>query len=157
MAGARFIRTDYFVDPMERPEHGGAMKIDPAGLLARRAELRADHVLILADIQVKYARMLVERTLGESARLAREHGADAVVVTGAMTGEAPGAAELGEARAGASSCPVLVGSGLDAANARALLAAADGAIVGTSLKTGAHVDREKVERLVAEAVAGAGR
>jgi membrane complex biogenesis BtpA family protein len=158
MAGARFIRTDYFVDPMERPEHGGAMKIDPAGLLARRTELRADHVLILADIQVKYARMLVPRTLGESARLAREHGADAVIVTGTVTGEAPALADLREAAAGASPCPVLVGSGLDAANARALFAAADGAIVGTSLKTGAHVDREKVQGLVAEAQAsGAGR
>jgi membrane complex biogenesis BtpA family protein len=154
MAGAAFIRTDYFVDPMERPEHGGAMKIDPAGLMACREELRARHVLVLADIQVKYARMLVERTLGESARRAREQKADAIIVTGAVTGEPPGVAEIDAAKAGAGDCPVLIGSGLDAANARALLQVADGAVVGTSLKTGAHVDRERVARLVAEARAG---
>ena len=153
MSGAVFVRTDYFVDPMERPEHGGAMKIDPAGLLAYRDELRAHSVLILADIQVKYARLLEERSLGESARLAAWHRADAIIVTGSVTGEAPGALEIEAAKAGASGCPVLIGSGLDAANAQALLRRADGAIVGTSLKTGDHVDPAKVGRLVAEACA----
>jgi len=66
-AGARFIRTDYFVDPMERPEYG-PMRIDPVGLMAYRRSIGAAHVLVLADIQVKYARMTVERSLAESAR-----------------------------------------------------------------------------------------
>ena len=149
--GARFVRTDYFADPMERPEHGGSMKIDPVGLLAHRERLGASHVLILADIQVKYARLLEARTLTESARLAAQHRADAIIVTGSVTGEAPSAPDLEAAKAGASGCPVLIGSGLDAANARALLRRADGAIVGTSLKTGDHVDPAKVEKLVAEA------
>src|SRR3990172_10669031 len=87
MAGASFIRTDYFVDPMERPEHGGPMRIDPEGLLQYRRSLRADTMLILADVQVKYARMLVDRRLAESGRLAREAGAGAGVGTGAETGE----------------------------------------------------------------------
>jgi len=151
MAGARFVRTDYFVDPMERPEHGGAMKIDPIGLLAHRARLGAEDVLILADIQVKYARLTVERTLAESARLAREHRADAIVLTGQVTGDPPHADEIAAAKAGAADCPVLVGSGLDARNAPDLLALADGAIVGTSLKTGAYVDPAKVRELVAVA------
>jgi hypothetical protein len=112
MCGASFIRTDYFVDPMERPEHGGRMRIDPEGLLRYRQSLGADSLLILADIQVKYARMLVERTLSESARLAREAGADAVVVTGAKTGEPPTGEDLEEARRGAGDIPVLIGSGL---------------------------------------------
>lgn len=150
-SGAAFIRTDYFVDRMERPEHGGEMKIDPVGLMAYRQGLRAENVLVLADIQVKYARMLVERTLTDSALLAVRHGADAIVVTGTVTGEPPRAVDLVAAKAGASGCPVLVGSGLDAANARALLGVADGAIVGTSLKTGRHIDPAKVEQLVAEA------
>src|SRR3990172_11007501 len=101
MAGASFIRTDYFVRPMERPEHGGSMRIDPEGLLRYRRSLGADSILILADIQVKYARMLVERTLSESARLAREAGGGAVAVTGAKTGEPPSVAELQEAPKGA--------------------------------------------------------
>jgi hypothetical protein len=147
-AGARFVRTDYFVDPMERPEHGGAMRIDPVGLVAHRARLRADDVLILADVQVKYARMTVPRTLGESARLAREHRADGIVVTGLVTGDPPRAEDVAAAKAGAGDCPVLVGSGLDETNAASLLRVADGAIVGTSLKTGAHVDEAKVRALV---------
>ena len=153
MSGAAFIRTDYFVDRMERPEHGGEMKIDPVSLMAYREELLANDVLILADIQVKYARMLEERTLTESARLAAGHGADAIIVTGTVTGDPPSAVDVAAAKAGASGCPVLIGSGLAAANACALLHLADGAIVGTSLKTGTRVDPAKVASLVAEASA----
>src|ERR1700712_2592681 len=128
-AGAAFIRSDYFVDEMSRPEHG-TLRIAPEAVLAYRAALGAERVLIMADIQVKYARMRAPRPLAESARLAREHGADAIVVTGTRTGEPPGIAELEDAREGAGDCPVLIGSGLAPANARALLAACDGAIVG---------------------------
>jgi membrane complex biogenesis BtpA family protein len=151
MAGASFVRTDYFVDPMERPEHGGAMRIDPVGLLAYRERLGAEDVLILADVQVKYARMLEARPLRESAREAREHRADAIVVTGRVTADPPDAASIREAKAGAAGCPVLIGSGLDPENASSLMSLADGAIVGTSLKTGARVDPGKVRALVAAA------
>lgn len=147
-AGASFIRTDYFVDPMEREEHGGRMHIDPEGLLRYRKTIGADDVLIFADIQVKYARMLVERTLTESARLAREKAADAIVVTGRITGDPPHVEEIRAAKEGADGTPVLVGSGLDTTNARELLTVADGAIVGTSLKTGDGIDPAKVKTLL---------
>ncbi|MGH9325012.1 MAG: BtpA/SgcQ family protein [Vicinamibacteria bacterium] len=148
MSGASFIRTDYFVDPMERPEHGGAMRIDPEGLMAYRRRIDAENVLVLADIQVKYARMLVERSLAQSASLAREKAADAVVVTGTRTGEPPSIEEVEQARLGAGDLPLLVGSGLDAANAAELLRVADGAIVGTSLKHGSVIDPERVRELL---------
>jgi hypothetical protein len=146
-AGARFIRTDYFVDRMSRPDYG-EMAIDPAGLAAFRARLGVESVLVLADIQVKYARMLEPRSLAQSAALARDNGADAVVVTGTATGDAPSAADVQSARGGADGCPVLIGSGLSTANAAALLGGATGAIVGTSLKTGDRVDVERVRALV---------
>jgi uncharacterized protein len=146
-SGARFIRTDYFVDRMERPGHG-EMLIDPAGVLALRHRLGADRVLVLADIQVKYARMVEPRPLAESAAIAHASGADAVVVTGLATGDAPNAQEIRNAVGGAPGCPVLIGSGLDLHNARALLQVADGAIVGTSLKTAGRVDTAKVQALV---------
>ena len=95
--------------------------------------------------------MTVERSLAESARLAREHRADAIVVTGSVTGDPPRPEDVAQAKAGAVDCPVLIGSGLDAANAASLLSLADGAIVGTSLKTGDHVDAGKVAALVAAA------
>jgi len=146
-AGARFIRTDYFVDRMIRPEYG-EMDIDPVGLMALRARLGAGNVLVLADIQVKYARMFELRPLAESAALARDNGADAVVVTGIATADAPSTTDIRSARDGASGCPVLIGSGLDAANAETLLRGAGGAIVGTSLKTGDRVDVERVRTLM---------
>jgi membrane complex biogenesis BtpA family protein len=147
-AGAKFIRTDYFVDPMERPEHGGAMHIDPEGLLVYRNRIDADDVLLLADIQVKYARMLVPRGLDESARLAFIHHADAAVVSGNATGEPPTGAELALAKRGAGALPILIGSGTDLGNAADLLRVADGAIVGTSLKQGELIAAEKVRALV---------
>ena len=151
MAGASFIRTDYFLDPMERPEHGGSMRIDPVGLLQYRRSLGAGSVLILADVQVKHARMLVERSLAESARLAREAGADAIVVTGTRTGVPPSVAEVEDAQQGAGEIPVLVGSGLCSSNAATLLRAADGGIVGTSLKRGEGIDPGKVREILREA------
>lgn len=147
-AGARFIRTDYFVDRMTRPEYGGEMAIDPQGLMAYRRRLNADDVLVLADVQVKHARMIEPRPLAESADLARRHAADAIIVTGHLTGVPPDPDEVRAARQGAGDVPVLIGSGLDDANAAALVAGADGAIVGTSLKTGQAVDASKVRRLM---------
>jgi uncharacterized protein len=146
-AGAGFIRTDYFADEMSRPEYG-AMRIAPGEVVAYRARLKAESVLILADIQVKYADLVAPRTLAESARAAREHRADGIVVTGTRTGEAPSPEELLAAREGAGECPVLVGSGLAPGNVRELLAAADGAIVGTSLMRDGRATAEQVAAVV---------
>jgi membrane complex biogenesis BtpA family protein len=94
-AGAAFIRSDYFVDHMSRPGYG-EFHIDPAGLVDYRNRY-ARGVMILADVQVKYATMLEPRPLAESVRLAVRHGADAVVVTGDATGNAPRMQHLEEA------------------------------------------------------------
>jgi uncharacterized protein len=130
------------------------MRIAPAELLAYRAALGASEVLVLADIQVKYATMLEPCSLRESATRAHAAGADAVVVSGGRTGDPPSVRELADTRAGAGGVPVLIGSGLDAANAEVLLHVADGAIVGTSLLEDGHATVARVERLV-RAAAGA--
>lgn len=148
MAGAHFTRTDFFVDPMKRPEFEKPIEIDPEGLMSYRKKIGAGDVLVFADIQVKFATMLVERSLAESARLAALHGADAIGVTGNETGDPPSASAIERAKSGAGDCPVLVGSGLSVANAATLMRVADGAIVGTSLKTGEHIDGAKVVELV---------
>jgi hypothetical protein len=147
-AGARFIRTDYFVDRMER-DGFGEMTIDPPALLAYRRRIGAAQVLILADLQVKYARMIEPRPLAASAEDAAGRRADALVVTGTATGTAPTPGELDEARAGARDLPVLVGSGLTPENAEALLASAAGAIVGTALQSDGVVDRARVDAVAA--------
>ncbi len=152
-AGAVFIRTDYFVDKMARREFG-EFEIDPQGLIDYRKDIGATEVLILADIQVKYATMLEKCSLHESARLACIQGADAVVVTGNETADAPTANQLREACSGVGASglgiPVLVGSGLAADNALDLLAECDGAIVGTSLMRERKVDAVAMQKLMAE-------
>lgn len=153
-SGARFIRTDYFVDAMSRPEYG-EFAIDPVGLMRHRASIDADDVLVFADIQVKYADMLEPRPLSESAWHAGQMKADAIVVTGTASGNAPTTVHLRDAADGVHDLdvPVLIGSGLDASNASELLQASDGAIVGTSLMSGRAVD----ERLLASLMLSLGR
>ena len=146
-ASARFIRTDYFVDRMARDEYGGEMAIDPEGLLTYRGKLGADTVAILADVQVKYARMLAPRPIADSAQLAREKGADGVIVTGNLTGTAPVTADLREACGALTDFPVLIGSGLSAANAKIMKAVARGAIVGTGIMTNGKIDLGKARAL----------
>jgi uncharacterized protein len=146
-AGAAFIRTDYFSDAMTRPGYG-PMRIAPGEVLAYRASLGAAGVLVLADIQVKYAQLLEPCSLQRSAARAHAAGADGIVVSGSRTGEPPSVDELAEARAGAGGIPVLVGSGLDPQNAGELLRVAEGAIVGTSLLRDGHAEIAAVTALV---------
>lgn len=143
--GADFIRTDYFVDRMARADYG-EMQIDPAALMGYRRRIDAEHVLVLADIQVKYAQMLVPRGIDQSARLAAVHEADAIVVTGTVTGEVPRRSDI-ELASSASTIPVLVGSGLTPHNASACLAVCRGAIVGSALMTDGRADIDKARQL----------
>ncbi len=151
-SGAQFIRSDYFVDRMSRPGYG-EFDIDPESLVRHRDET-APAVLILADIQVKYATMLKARPLAESARLASLRGADAVVVTGSATGDPPRLEDLLEAAAGIAASgnrtPLLIGSGLTPANAGQLLGACDGAIVGIALMRGKKVHAGAARALMTE-------
>lgn len=145
--GGRFIRTDFFVDRM-RTESGHAVEPDPQEMLEYRAAIGGEGIAIWTDIQVKYATMLEDKPIRESARQADAAGSDGVVVTGAASGVRPTLDDLVEAKNG-TSLPVIIGSGLDEENAAELLALADAALVGTSIKTGVTIDRVKAERLMA--------
>ena len=61
------------------------------------------------------------------------YGADALIVSGKFTGNAPDVEKVREAKRLATR-PVLIGSGSSAENAAVFLQYADGIIVGTSLK-----------------------
>lgn len=138
----------------------GAMVTDQGVIEGRAAEvmrLRArlcPAVGVLADVRVKHAAPLAPRPLAdEAADLRLRAGADALIVSGAATGAAADPAELDALRAALPDCPLLVGSGTTAANAAAF-AAADGAIVGSSLKSPGPdgrpaVDPDKVRAYVA--------
>ncbi|HWW59750.1 MAG TPA: BtpA/SgcQ family protein, partial [Thermoanaerobaculia bacterium] len=114
--------------------------------LRKRAAI-APGLAIFADSFVKHAVPLAELDRVQVANDLRERGlADALIITGAETGAAPDADRLRELR-GAIDAPLLIGSGLTEENA-STFADADGAIVGTSIKTDGVVDAARVERLV---------
>ena len=95
--------------------------------------------------------MISPRPLLESALLACQKNADAVVVTGRASGNAPLIEELRSTADGTRdfNIPVIIGSGLDPQNAAELLQACDGAIVGTSLMRNRAVDAHKLASLMA--------
>jgi membrane complex biogenesis BtpA family protein len=153
MSGADFIRTDYFVDAMLRPEYG-IFAIDPDALVEYRSTIAADNILIFADIQVKYATMIEPRSMAESARIACEKHADAVIVTGNASGCAPLTEQLDDAlssiKASGFDMPVLIGSGFDSKNAASLLEHCNGAIVGTAIMRDKIVNADALDLLMAQ-------
>ncbi|HEU5430719.1 MAG TPA: BtpA/SgcQ family protein, partial [Thermomicrobiales bacterium] len=142
--------------------HSGAMVTDQGVIagqadrtLRRRRDLGAD-VAILADVLVKHAVPLGEWTIEDAARDAAERGlADALIVTGAGTGQATDLADVRRVRAALPNAVLLVGSGVTVATVAETLIIADGVIAGTALKvdgvTTAPVDVERVRRFVAAA------
>ena len=138
--GAAFIRVNVHTGAAVTDQ--GILEGDAYTTLRKRATLAPD-VLIFADHLVKHATPMGE----SSAKDLRLRGlADAVIVTGSETGAAADPSRLRELRAQLDA-PLLLGSGLSAENATHF-PDADGAIVGTSLKTDGRVDRAKVEAVV---------
>jgi membrane complex biogenesis BtpA family protein len=126
-------------------------------LLRCRAWWGATDVRILADVNVKHSAPFgAPRPIcQEVSDLIRRGGADAVIVSGEGTGVAADLTELAQVKEAAGETPVLVGSGVTPATIREVLAHADGAIVGTSLKVDGvatnPVDPARVEALIAAA------
>jgi hypothetical protein len=151
-AGAEFLRVNVHTGVMVSDQ--GLLEGRAAETLRERARL-APHAALFADVHVKHATPLGRETLEEAALDARERGlADALILTGRATGAAPEARALERVRARVGATPLFVGSGLDVSNTRALLAVADGALVGSALRAGgragAPVELERVARLRAE-------
>jgi membrane complex biogenesis BtpA family protein len=149
-AGLDLVRVNVLAGVVATDQ--GLVQGDAARVLRLRARL-CPRVRILADVRVKHAAPLAPRPLAEEARdLAERAGADALVVTGPRTGRPPAADDLQRVREAVPDAPLLVGSGATAAAVRDLLRAADGAIVGTSVKRGgrttAPVDRARARAFV---------
>ena len=134
--GGSFIRAEAFAYAHVADE--GLLQADAGPLLRYRRAIGASHVRIFADVKKKHAAHAItaDLDLAESARGAEFCLADGIIVTGAATGRAADPAEVAAA-AQAVGIPVLVGSGIAPANLAAF-AAADGFIVGSSVKRGGH-------------------
>lgn len=102
-----------------------------------RKKLGADHILALCDVNVKHGSHFIihDRTVEEQAMDVEAQGGDAVIVTGFDTGMPPTVERILKCKE-AVSLPVLIGSGLTEENVPELLAAADGAIIGSWFKEG---------------------
>lgn len=151
--GAQFIRVNIHYGTMAADE--GLVTGEASETLRRRRLMDADHIAIVADVMVKHAVPLGDLDLGLIARETAYRGlADALIVTGPVTGQPAVADEVATVRRAVPDRPLLVGSGVDAANADRFLAHADGAIVGTSLKQdGIITNPIDLERVKATAAA----
>src|SRR6266849_1975623 len=131
-ARARFIRvcilTGARLWDTGELDHGCA-----AELIRKRKELYADDIQIFADVDKKHSVAFPCLSLATHIEWTEFYGADALIVTGRMTGNAPDIEKVREAKSLAAR-PVLVGSGSNRENIGAFLQYADGVIVGSSLK-----------------------
>jgi len=132
--GAAFIRAENFVFAHVADE--GLMPEAEAGPLLRyRREIGAEHIRILADVKKKHAShaLTADVDIGRAAQAAAFFGADAVVVTGPVTGEAVSIPDVRQVSA-AVQLPVAIGSGLTPDNLPVLWDLADVFIVGSFIK-----------------------
>jgi len=131
-ARARFIRvcilTGSRLWDTGELDHGCA-----ADLVRKRKELYAEEIHFFADVDKKHSVAFPGIDLSTHIEWCEFYGADALIVTGRMTGSAPAVEKVREAKSLASR-PILVGSGSNQENIGAFLQYADGVIVGSSLK-----------------------
>jgi len=132
--GGAFIRCENFVYAHVADE-GLLPEAEAGRLLRERSRLGAQRVAVYADIKKKHASHAITADIGieDAAHAAAFFGADGLVVTGAWTARPADPADADRARR-AGGLPVLVGSGVTAENVNELLDAADGVIVGSSIK-----------------------
>jgi membrane complex biogenesis BtpA family protein len=129
-----------------------------ADLLRRRKELQAEGIKLFADVDKKHSVRFPGIDLATHIAWTRFFGADALIVSGRMTGDAPDLEKVREARALAGDRPLLLGSGTTDANIGAFMQVADGAIVGSWVKQEGvvenPVDVGRVRRFVQAARGG---
>ena len=120
-----------------------------------RREVSAEGCRLLFNINAEFAAPLAPRPLADVARsVVFSSMPDALCVSGPITGQpadASGLADVAQAVRG-TGVPVLINTGFRASNAAEMLQFADGAIVGSSLKTDGvtwnPVDQARVRELM---------
>lgn len=151
-AGAEYIRVNVLTGA--RVADQGVLEGIAHDLLRLRRSLGAESVRILADVNVKHAAALgAPRAIEDEVEdTIQRGGADAIVTSGSGTGKATSLDDVRRARGAAHGTPVFVGSGISAATIGDFIDAADGFIVGTSLKRDGipdnPVDARRVQELM---------
>jgi membrane complex biogenesis BtpA family protein len=121
-----------------------------AEALRYRRRLGRDDLYLLYNISAEFASSLDGRSVAERARSAVFSSlADAVLVSGPLTGYPPPLEHLREVKEALPHVPVLANTGVRHENVAEILTVADGCVVGTALKAGGDtwqpvdVDRAK--------------
>jgi uncharacterized protein len=138
-AGASFIRVCMFTGAGVW-EAGSWDEGCAAELMRRRKELGAEHIKIIADVDKKHSVRFPGIDLATHIEWTRFSGADGLIVSGKMTGDAPDLEKVRGAKALAGDLPVLIGSGATEENVGAFLGVADGVIVGSSIKADGRIE-----------------
>ena len=149
VAGASWVRVNVLSGACVTDQ--GIVEAEAARLAAYRRQLGIQ-IGVLADLFVKHAVPLGDVDPVTAAKdLAVRSGADALITTGARTGEPVAVDFLDTVKQAVGDFPVWVGSGLCVENAATLWPRCDGGIVGTAFKAdgrlGAAVDPERVRQL----------
>jgi membrane complex biogenesis BtpA family protein len=130
--GASFVReimTGAYASDM------GLWNPNAAAALRYRDRLGRRDLAVLYNISAEFASSLDRRSLAERARSAVFSSIpDAILVSGAMTGEAAALSDLEAVKKALPETPVLANTGVKHATVADVLRIADGCIVGSSLK-----------------------
>ena len=134
-AGLDFIRAEGFAYAHVADE--GIIEASAAKLLRYRKMIGAERVQVWTDVKKKHSAHAItaDVSLGQTAETVEFMGAECVIVTGSVTGEAPKVADVQEAK---SHChlPVFLGSGISEENIDQFYNEADGFIIGSAFKAG---------------------
>ena len=136
-ANLDFIRAEGYAYAHVADE--GVIQASAAKLLRYRKMIGAECVQVWADVKKKHSAHAItaDVSLGQTAETVEFMGADCVIVTGSVTGEAPQLQDVQEAK---NHCrlPVFLGSGISEANVEQFYNEADGFIIGSAFKISGH-------------------
>lgn len=128
-----FVRVNQWVNAYVANE--GIIEGPSAKALRYRSAIKGDDIKIFADVHVKHGShsIVADRSLAEQTRDAIFFDADVLIATGNRTGDETKTDEIIGIK-DHTDLPVIVGSGMSAENAEAIMALSNGCIVGSSLK-----------------------
>jgi membrane complex biogenesis BtpA family protein len=134
--GANFVReifTGVYASDM------GLWVPDCDGALKARRNLNVPNLKLLFNINAEFAAPLDTRPLPLRARSAVFSAlADAILVSGPITGQPAAQSDLNDVCAAVTTVPVLANTGVNLSNVADVLAVADGCVVGTHFKFDGH-------------------
>jgi membrane complex biogenesis BtpA family protein len=148
--GASFVReifTGLFASDM------GLWQPDCAGAARLRRHLGRDDMKLLFNINAEFAHSLDQRPIELRARSAVFSSlADAILVSGPITGEPVDRSDFRRVREAVQTAPVFANTGVNIDNVREIMELADGVVIGTHFKVDGQtwnpVDGARVKRFM---------